>query len=174
MTRLIDTYGHKPSCNDAGNPPGCTCEDEAQAIMQQHVDALTERIDREGVERVYKELSIEREESPDAHYDGIVTRGRGYRVVSPEEAAARTGIDAGLLKPVHAGINAMLNDEELKAKVDAQFFRGKIADTAGFDWFMDTDIKVGVPPGSPLTAGAEQTGQIISTDGWSVPKDDDE
>lgn len=69
----------------AGNPPDCTCEEEAQAIMKQHVEALTERIDREGVERLYKELSIEPVESPDAHYDGIVMRGRGYRVVSPEE-----------------------------------------------------------------------------------------
>lgn len=58
VTRLINTYGHKPGCNDAGNPPGCTCEEEAQAIMKQHVDALTERIDREGVERFYKTLTL--------------------------------------------------------------------------------------------------------------------
>ena len=32
---------------------------------------------------------------------------------------------------------------------------------------------VGVPPGSPVIAGAQQTGQTITTDGWSVPKDDE-
>lgn len=51
MTRLIDTYGHKPACNDAGNPPGCTCEEEAQAHLKTCVDALAERIDRAGVEK---------------------------------------------------------------------------------------------------------------------------
>ena len=56
------------------------------------------------------------------------------KIVSPEEVSARTGIDVNLLKQVHAGINQMLNDKELKAKVDAQFYSGKIADIAGFEW----------------------------------------
>lgn len=110
MTRLIDTYGHKPACNDAGNPADCTCEVEAQAIMQQHVDALAERIDREGFEKFYKmwaahagvptEFKVERIGPSRGDYDGIVTRGVGYRVVlepgdrsqqDADERAIRTG-----------------------------------------------------------------------------------
>ena len=94
------------------------------------------------------------------------------RIVSPEEVAARTGIDVELLKRVHAGINAMLNDKELKAKVDAQYYRGNIADVDGLEWY--TDAETPLPAGSPLTVGVQQTGRTISTDGWSVPKDDDE
>ena len=155
MTRLIDTYGHKPACNDAGNPPDCTCEVEAQAIMKQQVDVLAERIDREGVERIYKTVA----DKP--------------RIVSPEEVAARTGIDVDLLRQVHTGINAMLNDKKLKATVDAQFYRGKMADVVGLEWYMDAETP-NMPPGTPLTAGAQQTGRTISTDGWSAPQDDDE
>lgn len=40
------------------------------------------------------------------------------------------------------------------------------------EWFGDPTV--GAPAGSPLTIGAEQTGRTIRTDGWSVPKDDDE
>lgn len=31
----------------------------------------------------------------------------------------------------------------------------------------------GVPASSPLTAGARQTGKSITTEGWSVPTDDE-
>lgn len=38
----------------------------------------------------------------------------------------------------------------------------------------DTPIGlVGVPPGLPVIVGAQQTGKSITTDGWSVPKDDE-
>ena len=59
------------------------------------------------------------------------------RIISAEEAARRSGIPVEQLRSIRDGINTMLNDRELRARVDAQFFSGRLAVESGFDWYMD-------------------------------------
>ena len=47
-----------------------------------------------------------------------------------------------------------------------QYMEAKLDLVAGVDWYMDPHI--GVPPSSPLSVGAGQTGQSIETRGWSA------
>lgn len=56
-SRLIEQFGHKPSCNDAGNPPDCTCEIEAQAHMKMCADAIARRIDAEAFRTLWAQCS---------------------------------------------------------------------------------------------------------------------
>ena len=69
----------------------------------------------------------------------------GVRIVPVEEVAERTGMSVEYLTRITDDINAMLNDEDLKRRVDAAFYSGKIASEAGFDWFLDPDSKVKKP-----------------------------
>lgn len=62
---------------------------------------------------------------------------RHYAVLTPEEAAQRTGAPVALLRAVQTQMNHILNDADLKRRVNAQFYSGKIADVTGFDWFME-------------------------------------
>ena len=60
------------------------------------------------------------------------------KIVSAEEVSRRTGIPAKLLSDVQCGINAMLNDEALKRRVDAMYYSGtKLSEIQGFDWIVD-------------------------------------
>jgi hypothetical protein len=55
--RLIRTWGHSPACNNAGNPPGCTCVEQIEAQLAVCVKALTDRIDAAVLKECYKPLS---------------------------------------------------------------------------------------------------------------------
>ena len=61
-------------------------------------------------------------------------------IVSPEEVARRTGIDPRLLQLIHASINETLqrlSDPVYRAKIDRQFYSGRMGDQVGFEWDMD-------------------------------------
>lgn len=54
---LLKEYGHKPSCNNAGNPSNCTCAAEAEAHLKMCSDALAARIDGQILENLYRGFS---------------------------------------------------------------------------------------------------------------------
>lgn len=64
-------------------------------------------------------------------------------ILSPEEVAARTGIDAGLLRETHAHLNDFLRaiqaDTPQNRRLFNQFVSGRMADVQGFDWYMDPE-----------------------------------
>lgn len=63
----------------------------------------------------------------------------GVRIMPVEEVAERTGIPAEVLRQVRDGINAMLNDADLKRRVDAAWYSGSMASLNGFEWYCGPD-----------------------------------
>jgi hypothetical protein len=54
--RLIRTWGHSPACNNAGNPPGCTCVEQIKAQVAVCVKALADRIDAAALRDCYEQV----------------------------------------------------------------------------------------------------------------------
>jgi hypothetical protein len=54
---------------------------------------------------------------------------------------------------------------------ESDYFKGLVAKGLGFDWFMSQNIPTfttGIQGGSPVVAGANQTGSSIATSGWTI------
>lgn len=60
------------------------------------------------------------------------------KILTSDEVSRRTGIPTPLLTVVHHGINAMLNDKDLKRRVDEMYYSGtKLSEVKGFDWIPE-------------------------------------
>ena len=59
-------------------------------------------------------------------------------VVIPDDSGVQLPPSlAAVLPSIVAGIERMLNDKELRAKVDRAYYEGRMADVSGCDWYMD-------------------------------------
>lgn len=77
---------------------------------------------------------------------------------------------AGLISAVGATGYAFLRNLSGK-EGDEEYIKGRIAQGLGFDWFETQNaaaFTVGTQGGSPLVAGAGQTGSSLLTDGWTA------
>jgi hypothetical protein len=83
--------------------------------------------------------------------------GERYVVVSPQMQA--TLVDA--LKGLFQAASAIAD----------QYRKGEMGETAGFQFFMDQNVStftVGPQGGAPLVNGANQTGAVLATKGWTA------
>lgn len=66
------------------------------------------------------------------------------------------------------GLKGLFNPQADLAK---QYIKGQMGTAAGFDWYMDQNVKnstVGTYGGSPVVNGANQTGSSLVTNGWTA------
>lgn len=57
------------------------------------------------------------------------------------------------------------------SEIDKQYKKGKMGVAAGFNWYMDQNVRahtVGPLGGTPLVNGASQSGASLITDGWTA------
>lgn len=68
-------------------------------------------------------------------------------------------------------VDALKGLFQSSSEIDKQYRKGKMGTAAGFQWYMDQNIRthtVGPLGGTPLVNGASQTGASLITDGWTA------
>lgn len=68
-------------------------------------------------------------------------------------------------------VDALKGLFQSNSQIKAQYEKGKMGTSAGFDWYMDQNTAVhtvGPLGGTPLVNGATQTGASLVTDGWTA------
>lgn len=90
-----------------------------------------------------------------------------------EEAAPLSDRNIVISPGMNATIlNALTGFFNPQAKIGEQYRKGMMSkDTLGFDWFMDQNVRtqtVGAQGGSPIVNAANQTGNVITSSGWTA------
>jgi P22 coat protein - gene protein 5 len=68
-------------------------------------------------------------------------------------------------------VDALKGLFQASAEIGKQYRGGQMGTTAGFDWYMDQNVRthtVGPLGGTPLVNGAAQSGASLVTDGWTA------
>jgi hypothetical protein len=141
-----------------------------QASLDSQISELANEIDRAGLQECYREV---------ANYVGTpgvipstsntylnggallseeaVPTAPRYAVIGPRQEAT---IIPGLQGLFHSG-----------TQLTRQYEEGKMGRAMGFEWSMDQNIpthRVGILGGAPQVSGANQTGAVIATTGWTA------
>ncbi len=72
---------------------------------------------------------------------GVMKRAAAIRVglIADDSGLKLTPEMARLVAGALSSVERMINDTELKKKVDAQYYAGRVADLTGFDWYPTQD-----------------------------------
>lgn len=68
-------------------------------------------------------------------------------------------------------VDALKGLFQSSSEIDKQYKKGKMGMAAGFNWYMDQNVRthtVGPLGGTPLVNGGSQTGSSLVTDGWTA------
>jgi hypothetical protein len=104
---------------------------------------------------------------PNALFTYLTAAQRLDEQATPRDGRRTLAISPGMQAAI---IDALKGLFQASTDIASQYRRGVMGETIDFEWVMDQNVRtqvIGAQGGTPVVAGAGQTGNVIATSGWT-------